>query len=69
MVSAVIAAFLYLRIVLAMYGKGGNGVIGAIPFGAKLALAITLAFTLFFGVFPAPIVDLAREAIPVLVDS
>jgi len=69
MVSAVIAAFLYLRIVLAMYGKGGNGVTGAVPFGAKLALAITLAFTLFFGIFPAPIVDVARDAIPVLVDS
>jgi len=67
MISAVVAAYLYLRIVLAMYGDGGEDItIGRIPFGAQLTLALSLAFTVAFGIFPGPITDLAFEAVPKL---
>ena len=67
MISAVIAAYLYLRIVLAMYGDGGEGIVlGRIPLGTQVTLAISLAFTVVFGIFPGPIASLATEAIPQL---
>ena len=67
MVSAVVAAFLYLRIVLSMYGPSdGDAERSAVPFpiGAKVTLALSLGVTLFFGLFPGPLVDLARDALP-----
>jgi len=74
MLAAVIGAFLYLRIVLAMYADGDEadaGVAGTepIPRTAALTIGITVVFTVFFGIFANPLVDLVSDALPVLVDS
>jgi NADH-quinone oxidoreductase subunit N len=73
MMAAVIAAVLYLRIVLAMYiGTGDDsadvptGAVRIAP-GAAFVLFCTAAMTITFGIIPFPIVDLARDAVPVLV--
>jgi NADH-quinone oxidoreductase subunit N len=71
MLSAVIAAFLYLRIIVSMYlvdpepGEVTRPV--RIGFAAGLGLTLTLAFTVFVGFFPWWAVDYARDAVPHLV--
>ena len=76
MLAAVIAAFLYLRIMISVWLDGDDldteGLIAAraalpIPVGAAIVLAITAGFTVAFGVWPQPIVEMARDAIPFLV--
>lgn len=76
MLTAVISAFLYLRIIVSMYmgAEDGDDPIPAlegpevkVPWAAGLALAICLGVTLFVGIFPQHLVDLANEAVPVLV--
>jgi NADH-quinone oxidoreductase subunit N len=74
MLSAVISAYLYLRIVVAMYMAGGEdhdddavdtGVPRlAIPFGAKLALGVAFLVTVVIGFLPGPLVDRSNEATP-----
>lgn len=81
MLAAVVAAFLYLRIVLSMYlgssylgsstGSTDSEHAGGAPLervhpAAGLVIGIALAVTIGFGLFPGPIDDLARDAIPVL---
>jgi NADH-quinone oxidoreductase subunit N len=74
MVSSVVSAFLYLRIIVSMYmsdpdeAPAGGGPI-RIPFGAGLAIVICVAVTVGFGTFPDPIVDLVRDSLPVLIAS
>ena len=74
MVSAVVSAFLYLRIVLSVY-LGSPAVDSEISDdagaervhpAAGLAIGIALAITVGFGLFPGPIDELALEAIPQL---
>ena len=72
MLAAVIAAFLYLRIIVAMYmgdddatEEVSSGI--AVPFGAGLALALCVAVTIGVGVWPGAISQWAQDAIPVLV--
>jgi NADH-quinone oxidoreductase subunit N len=69
MLSAVVAAFLYLRIVVKMYLEDADAAAPriALPIGAVVTIAVALGFTLVFGVWPRPIVELARDAIPALV--
>ncbi|HEX7096521.1 MAG TPA: NADH-quinone oxidoreductase subunit N, partial [Acidimicrobiales bacterium] len=71
MVSSVIAAYLYLRIVVAMYMSGGEEAVeGArVPVGpsAAVALAVTVLVTIGFGILPDTAVNLTRDAVPVLV--
>lgn len=74
MVSAVIAAYLYLRIVVAMYFEGGDAADGAaagprvrIPAPAGVALALALAGVLWMGVLPGVASDLASDAVAQLV--
>jgi NADH-quinone oxidoreductase subunit N len=71
MLSTVIAAFLYLRIVLAMYAGGGDhGEEASVGKDARLrpagaigvALAIAVIITVATGVIPGPALDLARHA-------
>ncbi len=79
MVSAVIAAFLYLRLVVAMFMSGADdgddGVAPArtaripIPAGAGLVIAICLAVTIGYGLLPDALVSPAREGQPALVQS
>ncbi|HMQ25459.1 MAG TPA: NADH-quinone oxidoreductase subunit N [Acidimicrobiales bacterium] len=76
MLTAVISAFLYLRIIVSMYMGAADGddplpeLEGPevkVPWAAGVALAVCLAVTLFVGFFPQHLVDLANEAVPVLV--
>ena len=76
MVSAVVSAFVYLRITVAMYmSDEADGVAAApqaalhVPTGAALGLAIAVAFTVAVGLLPSPVVDVARDAVPVLVSA
>ena len=77
MVSAVISAFLYLRLIVAMFMTGGDDGADAplpdaasrirVPAGAGIALAICVIVTVGFGLVPDLLVKPARDAQPVLV--
>jgi NADH-quinone oxidoreductase subunit N len=70
MVSAVIAAFLYLRIVLAMYAgepDADDATPVAIPSLAGLAIVIAVGVTLVFGFLPSILEHWARDAVPAIV--
>jgi NADH-quinone oxidoreductase subunit N len=71
MLAAVIAAYLYLRIVVAMYMGDADEADGAagisIPIGAGVALALCLVVTIGVGVWPGAISGAAQDAVPVLV--
>ena len=76
MVSAVVAAFLYLRIVVAMYFDGNTyggelaelaGPKITVPVGAGLALGIAVIGTLWLGIVPGPITQVANDAVAQLV--
>src|SRR5918996_1141986 len=69
MLAAVVAAYLYLRIVVSMYmaepaEEGAPRV--AIPAAAGIALGVCVIVTLGAGIWPESITDLARDAVPVL---
>jgi NADH-quinone oxidoreductase subunit N len=77
MLAAVIAAYLYLRIVVSMYmsddaAEGESGAATAatgvtVPVGAALALLACVVVTVGVGVWPGAISETARDAVPVLV--
>jgi NADH-quinone oxidoreductase subunit N len=73
MVSAVIAAFLYLRVIVAMYLSEPEGEVApagprvGVPGTATLGLAVAFAFTIVVGIAPSAVIDFARDAVPVLV--
>jgi NADH-quinone oxidoreductase subunit N len=72
MLSSVIAAFLYLRIVVSMYMETDDDEAREprtipIPFSAALALGISLLVTLAVGVFPSLLSGPAGDATPALV--
>ena len=83
MVSAVISAFLYLRIMAAVYsspgegdGEGAEGTAAGepadplpVPVLTGLVVAATAAVTVGIGVLPSILHDLARDAIPALVSA
>jgi len=71
MVSSVVSAFLYLRIIVSMYmsDDAAEGGPIRIPFTAGLAILVCVAVTVGFGTFPDPIVDLVRDSLPVLIAS
>lgn len=64
MLSAVIAAFLYLRIIVSMFLEDGeaSGDPVRVPFGSALAITASLAFTLIVGFFPGWLLRLAQDA-------
>jgi NADH-quinone oxidoreductase subunit N len=73
MLSAVISAFLYLRIVVAMYMGDDEEEAEpeaalrrrlVIPFGAKLALGLAFVATLLIGFLPGPLADSSKDATP-----
>jgi NADH-quinone oxidoreductase subunit N len=77
MVSSVVAAFLYLRIIVSMYMSGDteDGTIREpatpkirIPAMAGIGLALCLFVTLWVGVFPGPLTDFSKAGQPVLVN-
>jgi NADH-quinone oxidoreductase subunit N len=77
MIAAVVAAFVYLRIMVAMWLEGDPVADGPeraaaraalpIPPGAAIVLFVTVGFTLVFGFWPDPIVELVRDAAPALI--
>jgi len=72
MASAVIAAFLYLRIIVSMYmtGDGDEGAAAEaapparlrIPVPAAIGLVVAVGFTLVVGVFPSGLASLSNDA-------
>jgi len=73
MLSAVVSAFLYLRVVLSMYlGKAADDAVdtgGPVPKAAALAIGVAFLVTIGFGVLPGPLADLTNDAIPMLVGA
>jgi NADH-quinone oxidoreductase subunit N len=78
MVSAVIAAFLYLRLVVSMYMATPEGAEEEVPeplrahpirvsVGAWLGIAVCLAVTLVVGIVPDTVLDPAEKGTPALV--
>ena len=76
MVSAVISAFLYLRIIVAMFMSGGDDgtedVVDRsnrlrVPFAAGLAIGICVVVTVGYGIFPDLLLQPARNATPAAV--
>ncbi|HEY2333180.1 MAG TPA: NADH-quinone oxidoreductase subunit N [Acidimicrobiales bacterium] len=78
MLSAVIAAFLYLRIVVAMYMADPEDATdepaagparrptARLAIGVRVAVGLALAFTLVVGILPDRVVGWADDAVPVL---
>jgi NADH-quinone oxidoreductase subunit N len=72
MLSAVIAAFFYLRITVLMYsvpdaGAGSDEAVGGtrslvVPAAAAIAVTASVAFTIAFGLVPSPMIHFARQA-------
>ena len=67
MLAAVVAAFVYLRIVLTMYSSPAEegeeaAPRFAVPFGIGLALVTAVGFTLIAGILPERFIDFARAA-------
>jgi NADH-quinone oxidoreductase subunit N len=64
-VASVVSFFIYLRVIVAMYASGGEGVdspqVGP-PLRAVLIAA--MAVTIVFGLLPAPLLRLAGDALP-----
>ncbi|HEY5887731.1 MAG TPA: hypothetical protein VIT24_08405, partial [Acidimicrobiales bacterium] len=73
MVTAVISAFVYLRVVVAMYmrdpAEDGDEPVEkeAVPWTAGLGIGLAVAITLVLGVLPWILTDIAERAVPVLV--
>ena len=77
MISAVIGAYLYLRVIVAMYmaeaEESATARAGAdhrkVPFGATLALGIAAGATVLFGFLPGLLDDLTDDAVPTVTAS
>ena len=70
MLTAVIAAFLYLRIIVSMYMSvedASEPRTIPVPFTAGLAIVLSLAVTIGVGLFPGILADPAKDATPALV--
>lgn len=64
MVSSVISAYVYLRIVLAMYDPEAEaGAPLEVPAGARAAIVIAVLATLGVGLVPGPLQDAAKTAV------
>jgi NADH-quinone oxidoreductase subunit N len=61
---AVVALYYYFRIVVVMFMKKPlDEVPYATSLGVRVALGVTLALTLLIGIYPQPIIIIAREAV------
>lgn len=67
MLSAVVAAFFYLRVTVLMYTppteeEAAEAKSLPIPATAAVAVGVAAAFTIAFGLVPSPIIDFAKDA-------
>ena len=73
MLTGAVAAFLYLRIVVAMYLGPADEVPAtprlSVPFGSKLAIGICFVVTLGVGLAPETVVSLTEHGRPDLVEA
>jgi NADH-quinone oxidoreductase subunit N len=75
MVSAVIAAFLYLRIMVSMWlgntddAADGEAAPIRAPFAAGLAIVAAVAFTIVVGIVPGWLIDAANDATAITVSA
>jgi NADH:ubiquinone oxidoreductase subunit 2 (subunit N) len=68
MIASVIAAVLYLRIMISMWlsdAESGDEAREkvAVPFTSALVVTVSVAFTLFAGIFPGWLIDASRDAL------
>ncbi|HEX5672542.1 MAG TPA: NADH-quinone oxidoreductase subunit N [Acidimicrobiia bacterium] len=64
-VASVVAFFLYLRVIVAMYMAEPVGEEVAVPsLPIRTVLTVAMAITVVFGVLPAPLLSLAADALP-----
>ena len=61
--SSVVSAFYYLRVVKVMYFDEGAGAFDPRPAGVSVVMAATGLFTALFCLFPAPLVGAAAQAV------
>ena len=71
MLSSVISACAYLKVVLAMYGEESEADAPTfrVPPGARVALVLAVTATIGFGLVPGPLTDAARTAASTIVDA
>jgi NADH-quinone oxidoreductase subunit N len=72
MMSAVVSAFLYLRVVVAMYMTDDEADAGPrvrVPLGAGIALALAVVFTIGIGILPQRVVHWANRSTPIVLDD
>jgi len=65
--SALVAVFFYLRVVVTLYMKPVQGTASGgrpLQLSEMLALVIVLAVMIALGVFPAPLLDLIARILP-----
>jgi len=63
--ASVVAFFLYLRVIVAMYmADPGGEEVAAPSLPIRTVLATAMAITVVFGVLPAPLLSLAADALP-----
>jgi NADH-quinone oxidoreductase subunit N len=70
MLTAVISAFLYLRIVVSMFMSDDEATeprVIPIPLAAGIALVLSVGVTIGVGLFPGVLATPAKDATPVLV--
>jgi NADH-quinone oxidoreductase subunit N len=60
--TSIVSAYFYLRPVFYAFMFDGEGEVSVRP-ATAIALAITAAATIILGIFPGPILELAREAV------
>jgi NADH-quinone oxidoreductase subunit N len=72
MIATAIAAYVYLRIILAMYAPAddeeqpADTVRARVDYGTRIALAFAAAAVLFLGIMPGGMLDFARHATQLL---
>jgi NADH-quinone oxidoreductase subunit N len=60
----VVAFYLYLRVIVAMYMDEAEGPLVADTAPVRWVLGLSVAATLLLGVLPGPLLDLAGRALP-----
>ena len=72
MLTAVVTAFVYLRVVVAMYMSDAEDEAEVparetVPWSAGLGIGLAVFVTLLLGILPWILLDVAEKAVPVLV--